>query len=138
MRLQLRYSSCISSTYNSMFLRRADKTKGDKYPSTGDRRSRQLQERGLKHFNDDARYSDVTSACLRSGRPWEDPNFAASNRNLVSDDGGGGSIFTYAGGYGMSTSSIQWLRPKVGGCWLKSQKRICLCSTAFAIRCCFN
>ncbi len=91
----------------------ADKTKGDRYPSPTT--SSGSSQKDLRHFNDNARYEDVRRACLRSGRPWEDPDFAASNRNLVTGDSTS-SIFTYSGGYGgLSASSIQWLRPAVSG-----------------------
>ncbi len=56
-----------------------------------------------------SRYDNVVRNCVLSRSPWEDPNFEASNRVLVSSNQPT-SIFTY-GGRGISGSSLQWLRP---------------------------
>lgn len=72
------------------------------------------------------RYDDVVRQ-FSSQRPFEDPNFPASNRVLVSDDRPT-SIFTYSGYGGVSASSIQWLRPHVRKFKCSLNRNILLCA----------
>ncbi|XP_059096640.1 calpain-9-like isoform X3 [Tigriopus californicus] len=69
---------------------------------------RQTRESSVQHFRDQ-NYESIQKDCQRSGRPFEDPEFPASNSLLVDDNSQ--YIVSYFG-RSRFDNSIQWLRPQ--------------------------